>query len=185
MRPTHSASCAIALLATGCFNSANLPADAGVLVPCNDLSSGTALVTTTSAGATSAPVPSGGELGAGLYRLVSSIYYPSTACAIANVATRLRSNPATATTGTIDIATSTASADTLSETVSYTASGASLSVRIDCIAPDPTGLRGNSSQISFSAGGTAIQLFKSTASCGTSVDTYALEDDVDAGSDGS
>jgi hypothetical protein len=175
MKSTHRAACAIALFAAGCFNSAQPAADAGVLAPCSDLSPGTALVTTTNGGGASQPVPSGGEVGAGIYRLVSSIYYPSTTCTIAPVATRLRAMPSSATSGTLDIATATGTGDNLSETVSYTASGTSLSVRIDCLAPDPTGLRGNNSQISFSATAAEIRLSKSTPTCGTSVDTYALD----------
>lgn len=166
--------CAVFWLAAGCFNSAPRVGDGGAtVVACNDLSTGGAVVEA-SARTGSAPVATGGALTAGLYHLVGSTYYPAPTCTVTGVATRLRAAPSSATEGTIQIVTATAAGDALSESVSYTTTGTSLSVRIDCVTPDPGGLRGSSVQIPFSATPTQIQLYKST--CGTSVDTYALDD---------
>jgi uncharacterized phage protein gp47/JayE len=163
-------------LAAGCFRSAPRAADGGAtVVACNDLSSGDAVVEATSAQIADPPVAAGGAMAAGLYHLSASTYYPAPACTVTGVATRLRASPSSATEGTIQIVTATAAGDRLGESVSYTTTGTSLSVRIDCISPDPGGLRGSSAQIPFSATATQIQLYRSTPPCGTSVDTYLLD----------
>ena len=167
--------CVVILLATGCFNSAKGSAsDAASPIACNGLLVGDLVVEATSAGTPDVPVAAGGEMPAGVYHLVSSVYYPGPTCTVVGVATRLKSAPSSATAGTIEIVTATAAGETLSESVSYTVSGTSLSVRIDCILPDP-GLRGSNAQIPFNATAAEIQLFKSTPPCGASVDTYQLD----------
>jgi hypothetical protein len=167
--------CAVVLLAAGCFNSAKRSAsDAASPTACNELALSDLVVEATSAGTPGVPVAAGGEMPGGSYHLVSSVYYPAPACTVVGVATRLKSAPSSATAGTIEIVTATAAGDTLSESVSYTVSGASLSVRIDCILPDP-GLRGSNAQIPFNATAAEIQLFKSTPPCGASIDTYQLD----------
>jgi hypothetical protein len=144
-------------------------------VACNDLSAGAAFVEATSAQTADPPVAAGGALAAGLYHLSASTYYPAPACTVTGVATRLQVAQSSATDGTIEIVTATAAGDTLSESVSYTIAGTSLSVRIDCITPDPGGLRGSSAQVPYDATATQIQLYRSTPPCGTSVDTYLLD----------
>jgi len=169
--------CVAVLLAAGCFNSAKRSAsDAAGPIACNDLLPlGDPVVEATSAGTPEVPVAAGGQMPAGLYHLASSTYYPAPACTVVGVATRLSSRPTSSTVGTIEIVTTTAAGDTLSESVSYSVSGASLSARVDCISPNVAGLSGSTLQIPFTATAQQIQLYKSTPTCGAGIDTYQLD----------
>ena len=182
MKSPQRGTCAVAwLLAAslaGCFNSAARSPDAGAPVSCNDLlPPSDSVVEATSAGSSDVPVAVGGEMPAGLFHLVSSLYYPAPRCTVAGVATRLKSTPASSPSspGTIEIITASAGGNTLSESVSYTVSGTSLTVRIDCISPNPAGLAGSGALIPFNATANEIQLYKATPACGASIDTYQLE----------
>ena len=168
--------CALPMGTAGCFRSA--PAsDAGALdaAACSSLSPSTVIVQAESAGTDSPPPASGGALMAGAYHLMSSVYYPSSGCSTTGLATSLRVTLASTSTGTIDTLTTTAGGS-VSESISFTSSGTSLTLRLDCISPDPTGLGSTAAIIPYSAGddGT-IRLTTASPTCGTSIDTYVAD----------
>jgi hypothetical protein len=168
------------LCLAGCFNSAGPSPDAGGPVTCNDLlPPSDALVEVTSAGSSDLPPATGGELAAGLYHLVSSLYYPAPSCAVALLSTHLKvmpsSSPPPAREGTIEIVTATSAGDSLSESVRYIVSDSALTIRIGCISPNTGGLAGSGARIPFNATASEIQLYQSTPGCGASIDTYRLD----------
>jgi len=124
---------------------------------------------------TPAPAATGGALAAGDYHLLSSVYYPATTCAPSPLATSLRVTLASASTGTIETVTTTATGDSVNESVHFSTSGALLMLRLDCVRPDTTGLSGTAAVIPYTADAGMISLTSVTPTCGTSIDTYVVD----------
>jgi hypothetical protein len=169
---------ALLMCAAGCFKGTS-SSDAGAVdaATCSDLSRSTVTVQPQNLGTTD-PLPqaTGGALVAGDYHLVSSVYYPSATCSTIGVSTSLRVTLSAPASGTIDTLTTDTAGGSVAESISFTASGAALTLRLDCISPDPTGLGSTAAIIQYSVGddGT-IQLTMASPACGTSIDTYALD----------
>jgi hypothetical protein len=168
---------ALLMCAAGCFKSTS-PSDAGAVdaATCSDLSRSTVTVQPQSSGTEPVPQATGGALVAGDYHLVSSVYYPSATCSTAGVSTSLRVTLSAPASGTIDTLTIDTAGGSVAESISFTTSGAALTLRLDCISPDPSGLGSTAAIIRYSVGddGT-IQLTTASPACGTSIDTYALD----------
>jgi hypothetical protein len=169
---------ALLMCAAGCFKGTS-PDDAGAVdaATCSNLSPSAVTVQPQSSGTTD-PVPqaTGGALVAGDYHLVSSVYYPSANCSPTGVSTSLRVTLSSPTSGIIDTLTTSTAGGSVAESISFTTSRASLTLRLDCISPDPTGLGSTAAIIPYSVGddGT-IHLTTASPACGTSIDTYALD----------
>lgn len=142
---------------------------------CNAGDPGAAFIQPTDSGISPAPNPLGGALTDGSYHLTSTLYYPAGGCSNIGVATQLTVVSSASGTGTLQTATATTAGDFITESVSFTIKTASLSVRIDCIYPDPIGLHGSSAQIAYSASPTEIQLYGASAACGNRIDFYELD----------
>jgi hypothetical protein len=129
-------------------------------------------------GNATAPAPTGGALADGSYHLTASSYYPSLStlagCAVDPITTKLIVSSSSATSGTLQSATLTSAGFFISESTSYLMNDTSLSARIDCIAPDPTGLVGNAFQIAYSATPTELQIYAS-GDCGNHIEVYDLD----------
>jgi hypothetical protein len=176
---------ALVLLAGGgCFHSApsndgNLDGAAGEILSggCNNLSPGSTIVDATNSGGAAAPTAAGGSLAAGIYHLVSTIYYPDASCAsgVASVATTLRVVTEAGSSGTLETLTATAAGDAVSESVRFTSIGSSLSLRLDCVIPDPSGLQGATAQLPYTATATELDLYRSAPTCSLAIDTYTRE----------
>jgi hypothetical protein len=169
---------ALVMCAAGCFNSTS-PSDAGAVdaATCSNLSPSPVTVQPQSSGTTD-PVPpaTGGTLVAGNYHLVSSVYYPSATCSTIGISTSLRVTLSSPASGTIDTLTTNTAGGIVAESIRFTTSGASLTLRLDCISPDSTGLGSTAAIIPYSVGDAGtIQLTTASPACGTSIDTYALD----------
>ena len=141
---------------------------------CNNLQPGAVFVQPQDSGEATPPAAEGGVLAGGVYHLVSTTYYPAKTCSRSALATTLTVEPASTTSGKLQLASGIASGLGFTESIRYVSAASLLATRIDCFYVDPGGTQGSGALISYTATATEIRLMARSPDCGLSVDSYQM-----------
>ena len=143
---------------------------------CNTVVNSAPFVTPAGApdGGASPPPAAGGTLASGTYVLTSSTYYPSSTCTSWEpTAVTWVVNATSDTAGTFQLSFGTA-ANAITETLSYTTDGTTLTSLLTCETADPCSV-GSTAMVPYSATPTSLTIYLLNGACGAHVDLYTKQ----------